>query len=158
MKNLQKILLAFVCLAVPLALGSIAGIVTSKEIPNWYSGLNKPFFNPPNWLFAPVWTTLYILLGLSLYFVLLFADKKEKTKALFWFAAQMSLNFLWSFLFFYFHNPLLAFINIVILWLSIFMMIRHFGTIYKPAAYMNIPYLAWVSFATLLNLAIYILN
>ncbi len=155
---MNKFVKLLISLFIPLSLGGIAGYVTSQNIPTWYAGLNKPFFNPPNWLFAPVWTTMYILLGISLYLVWTHSEGTIRKKAFQLWGLQMLLNFTWSFLFFYFHNPLLAFINIAAMWVAIFLMIRHFTRIYKPAGWMNIPYLLWVSFASLLNISIWWLN
>ena len=142
----------------PLALGAIAGIITSKAIPDWYVTLNRPSFNPPNWLFAPVWTTLYVIMGISFFMIWQFPASPAKTKAVRIYVVQLGLNFLWSFLFFYFKNMGLALIEIAILWLSIAVMLRLFYKIKPLASYLNVPYILWVSFATMLNAAYYILN
>lgn len=155
---LHKIIKLFICIATPLVLGSISGIVTSKEITSWYLYLNKPAFNPPNYLFAPVWTTLYILMGVSLYVIISKATTINKTKAYLFFGLQLWLNFLWSFIFFYFHQVGLAFIEIIAIWFSIISMIYFFYPISKQAAWLNVMYLLWVSFATVLNGSIYIIN
>lgn len=155
---MKKLLLLIACITVPLALGAWAGIVTSSNIASWYETLNKPSFRPPNWLFAPVWTTLYVLMGIS--FLLIIQDKKSasKTRAIQYAITQLVLNTLWSFLFFYFHQIGIALVEIVLLWLSIFMMIRAYFPIHRLAAVLQIPYLAWVSFASMLNAAYYFLN
>lgn len=133
--------------------GLIGSIFTFNSVNTWYVTLNKPFFNPPPWIFAPVWTILYLLMGVSLYLVW------EKKKAnLNWFWAQLCLNFIWSIIFFGLKNPILAFVVIVFLWISILLTIKDFGKVNKTASYLLYPYLAWVSFAGLLNLAIVILN
>lgn len=133
--------------------------VTTPNIDTWYATLNKPFFNPPNWIFGPVWTLLYALMGISLYLVW---NKNKYTKkdklALLVFCIQLFLNFFWSFSFFGLEMPLLAFFVMLAMWVAIFYTIVLFKKINKTAAYLLIPYLLWVSFATLLNLFIVILN
>jgi translocator protein len=155
MNSIAKLI---VSLALPLTIGAIAGIFTAKAIPNWYSTLNQPSFNPPNWLFGPVWTTLYILLGISLYIVWTLPPGKERNMGLIAFGIQLALNFGWSFLFFYFKNPGLALIEIITLWISIVFMLILFYKLKPIATYINIPYLLWVSFATILNAAYFKLN
>ncbi len=132
--------------------GLIGSIFTFNSVTSWYPTLVKPFFNPPSWVFGPVWTILYILMGVSLFLVW---DKKVNLK---WFWIQLVLNALWSIVFFGLKSPSLAFAVIILLWISIFHTIGAFGKINKTAAYLLWPYLAWVSFALLLNLSIVILN
>lgn len=155
MKNGLKFI---ACLSMPLIIGAIAGIYTSKNIATWYVFLNKPTFNPPNYLFGPVWTTLYILMGVSFFIVLNKADEIDKKKLISIFAFQLLLNFMWSFIFFEFHLLGWALVEIIIMWLSILTMILIFYKTNKLAAIINIPYLLWVSFATFLNYNIYVLN
>lgn len=132
---------------------------TSSAIPSWYATLSRPFFSPPNWIFGPVWTTLYAMMGISAYLVWMKGAKHQKvTYALRFFAVQLILNFAWSLLFFGLRNPLLGLIDIMALWLAIAYTIRLFYPLSKPAAYLLIPYLLWVSFATILNLSIFLLN
>lgn len=141
-------------------LAGLAGsLVTTPAISTWYTGLNKPSFNPPSWLFAPVWTALYFLMGVSAYLVWSkgLKDKKVRT-ALFLFALQLVFNVLWSFLFFGLRSPLLALIEIIIFWVAILLTILSFFKISKPAGFLLLPYLLWVSFATLLNFFILQLN
>ncbi len=133
--------------------GTIGSIFTFSAIPNWYAYLNKPFFNPPNWIFGPVWTTLYTLMGISVYLVW-----KKRKGIPFWFWVQLVLNALWSILFFGLQNPILAFVGVIFLWLSIFLTITSFYRIHKTAAYLLVPYLLWVTFASLLNASIALLN
>lgn len=142
----------------PLIVGAIAGFFTSKAIPGWYVTLNQPSFNPPNWLFGPVWTSLYILMGISFFMIWQLSTSPEKKQAVRIYWVQLVLNFLWSFLFFYFKNIGLALVEIVTLWLIIVIMLRLFYKVRPLAAYINIPYILWVSFATILNAAYYILN
>ena len=118
-------------LTLPLAVGSIAGIFTTRAIPNWYATLNQPSFNPPNWLFGPVWTTLYILMGISLYMVWALPTGKERNIALLAFGVQLVLNFAWSFFFFYFKTIGFALIEILVLWMSIVGMIVLFNKVNK---------------------------
>jgi translocator protein len=152
------ILKLVVSLILPLGVGSISGIFTTAEIPSWYETLNKPSFNPPNWVFGPVWTTLYFLMGISLFLVWKQLPGRERNRAILVFMIQLFLNFCWSFLFFYFHQLGLALVEILLLWLSIFLMILLFYRLRPLAAYINIPYILWVTFATVLNAAYYFLN
>lgn len=147
-----------ICLFVPLLIGGISGIATASGVNDWFLTLNKPSFNPPNYLFGPVWTTLYLLMGVSLYFVWRSPISATRTAALRIFVIQISLNFAWSFLFFYFHWIGLAFAEIVLIWVCILLMIFRFYPIHKTAALLQIPYLLWVSFASVLNGAYFFIN
>lgn len=149
-----------ISILVCLFAGIIGSFFTASSIPNWYSILNKPFFNPPNYIFGPVWTTLYILMGISLYLVWNNKNKKSKNIKSFYkfFAIQLILNALWSLLFFGLKSPLLGFIEIIFLWLFILLSIISSYRISKIASYLLIPYILWVSFATVLNLYILLLN
>ncbi len=155
-KDWWKLIVAVIlCLMV----GYIGSFATTPAIPTWYATLNKPPFSPPNWLFAPVWTTLYILMGISLYLVWTKGTKIKKNKeAINLFLIQLGLNFLWSFIFFGFKNPSLAFLELVALWVVLLITILRFLKISKTAGYLLIPYILWVSFATILNLSIVLLN
>ncbi len=146
------------CILIPLLVGGISGYFTATSITTWYVTLQKPSFNPPNYLFGPVWTTLYILMGISLFIVLNKAKPEEKNKMRIVFTVQLILNFLWSYLFFKFQQLGLALAEIILMWFSILTMIIAFYKTSKLAALMNIPYLLWVSFATLLTYSIYSLN
>ena len=147
-----------VSLLLPLGIGSIAGLFTAKAIPGWYALLNKPSFNPPNWVFGPVWTTLYIILGISLFLIWKLESGKERNQAILIFFMQLLLNFGWSFFFFYFKMIGVALIEIIVLALSIVVMIYRFYKLKPLAAFINIPYLLWVTFASVLNAAYFILN
>ena len=147
-----------ISILLPLSVGAIAGMFTSQAVPIWYASLNKPSFSPPNWVFGPVWTTLYILLGISFFLIWKEEASKERDLAIKVFSIQMLLNFAWSFLFFYFNLIGAALIEIILLWTSIAAMIYLFYKIKPFAAYLNIPYLLWVSFATILNAGYYFLN
>lgn len=153
-----NILKFIVSIVIPLGLGSVAGIVTSEAIPEWYASLNRPSFSPPNWLFGPAWTTLYILLGISLFLVWKQPPSVDRNRALLMFAVQMVLNFAWTFIFFYFRMLQLALIEIVVLWLSILVMMLWFYKVKPLAAYLNIPYILWVTFATVLTAGYFYLN
>jgi benzodiazapine receptor len=146
------------CILLPLLIGGFSGYATASGISSWYVGLNKPFFNPPNYLFGPVWSMLYILMGISFYRILQSQDSELKRKAILIFCIQLVLNFCWSFLFFRFQMLAISFIEIIIMWISIATMIYTFTKIDKTAAYLQIPYLLWVSFASVLNGAIWFLN
>lgn len=139
--------------------GIIGSWFTYPAIASWYVYLNKPFFNPPNWIFGPVWSLLYLLMGISLFLVW---ESKRKSgvvrKAGKYFFLQLGLNTAWSLIFFGLKNPAFAFLEILILWASILATIRIFLNINKTAGTLLLPYFAWVSFATILNFAIVLLN
>ncbi|MDZ4071182.1 MAG: TspO/MBR family protein [Sediminibacterium sp.] len=145
-------------IALCVLLGSVGGLVTVNEIPNWYATLNKPSFNPPNWLFGPVWTTLYVLMGISVYLIWKQPVSKERNKALQLFILQFILNFCWSFIFFGLHATGWALIEMIALWILILLSILYFAKHSKTAAWLLVPYISWVSFALLLNAAIWKLN
>jgi translocator protein len=139
--------------------GVIGSIFTSSSLEDWYFLLEKPPFNPPSWIFFPVWTVLYTLMGISLYLVLEKGlQNSEVKKGVLMFSFQLGLNSLWSFLFFGLKSPYYAFVEIVFLWIVIFLTILQFRTISKTASYLLIPYIIWVSFAALLNYYLWILN
>jgi len=142
---------------VSLSAGAIGGIFTSSAIPTWYANLAKPDFNPPNWLFGPAWTVLYILMGIALYLVWT-SSKEDKKFAYVAFCVQLVLNALWSIIFFGAHEFGWAFLEIAILWLAILTTIIAFYRVSKPAAYLLIPYILWVTFAAILNYGVWKLN
>ncbi len=142
-----------------LLAGFIGSIFTNPQIPTWYASLKKPSFSPPNWLFGPVWTALFILMGVSLFLVWRKGLNQPSVKiALTIFGAQLLLNILWSFLFFAQRSPLAGFIEIILLWILILITIIVFYPISKPAALLLIPYVLWVSFAAILNFSVWRLN
>ena len=142
-----------------LAVGFLSSIVTQQAIPNWYAVLVKPFFSPPNWLFAPVWTLLYILMGWAVGSVWHYGKRHRWGKtALYHFGAQLIFNGLWSLVFFGLKNPLLGLLVIITLLILIERTIYWFRLVDKKAAYLLYPYFLWVCFATLLNGAIWYLN
>ena len=142
-----------------LAAGVIGSAFTFTGINSWYQYLLKPNFNPPSWLFGPVWTTLYILMGIALYLIWKDGLKKDFVKNSFLlFIVNLVLNSLWSIVFFGLQNPALAFLVIILLWLVILVLIIRFYKINKLASYLLIPYILWVSFASILNFSIWQLN
>jgi translocator protein len=147
-----------VSIALPLAVGIIAGIFTTRAIPDWYATLNRPAFSPPNWIFGPVWTMLYLLMGISLYLVWSEEPSQVRTFAIAAFVIQLFLNFCWSFLFFRFRLIGVAAAEIILLWLAIVITLFLFYKVRPLAAWLNIPYLLWVTFAAILNSAFYKLN
>ncbi len=154
--RMRKAIRLVISVLIPLIAGAIGSIFTSSAIPTWYAALEKPAFNPPNWLFGPVWTALYILMGIALYLV--WTSKGPRRNAFVWFGAQIVLNALWSILFFGLKSPWLAFIEIVLLWGAILGTILAFKKLSTTAAYLMVPYICWVSFAAVLNVAIAVLN
>jgi benzodiazapine receptor len=146
------------CLLIPLAAGGLSGIATVSAIPGWYAGLVKASFNPPDYIFGPVWTFLYILMGISLYLIWIAPKGPARDVALAAFGLQLLLNFAWSFLFFYFHQTGWALVEIILLWVTIIMMIQLFYRVRRAAAWLQVPYLLWVAFATVLNASIWHLN
>ena len=141
-------------------MGYFSGAVTREAITDWYPTLIKPSFNPPNSIFFPVWTALYIMMGIAagLVWNKIEVQKEAVKKALIFFAIQLGLNALWSYLFFGLHNPMLAGLEIIVLWLMIYETYAQFSKINKIAGYLFIPYIAWVSFAAILNFSIWWLN
>lgn len=139
--------------------GFIGSLFTPPAIPKWYTFLIKPPFTPPNWVFAPVWTTLFVLMGVSVYLVWSkgLSDKKVKT-SLFIFGIQLVLNALWSLLFFGWRCPVCGFVEIIILWIAITLTILGFFRVSKMAGILLLPYWLWVSFAAVLNFSIWRLN
>jgi benzodiazapine receptor len=156
--TMKKIGIFILCILIPLSIGAIGGIATAQGVNTWFLTLNKPIFNPPNYLFGPVWTCLYILMGISFYLMLTSKHTGSRAGAVGIFCIQLLLNFGWSFIFFKFHWLGWALAEIMLLWLAILTMMIIFYKINKVAAYLQIPYLLWVSFATALNAAFYVLN
>lgn len=176
----------FIKLLVSIIICEFAGVAgsvfTMPAIKGWYSSLNKPPFNPPSWVFGPVWTTLFLLMGISLYFVwkknftpkepLKFSKAKiwnkwskkfltgewQKANVIIIFITQLFLNILWSLIFFGMQNPGAAFFELLMLWFAILYTIVNFYRVFKPAAYLLIPYILWVSLAGYLNFSIWLLN
>lgn len=154
--NSVKIILVVL---LPLLAGFIGSFFTTPSIPGWYENLEKPFFTPPNWVFGPAWTVLYVLMGAA--FFLIWREgfwKRNVRTAVYFFFIQLILNILWSVIFFGLQSPFFAFIEIIVLWTLILITIVKFYPISEKAAYLMMPYLLWVSFATFLNFAVLLLN
>jgi translocator protein len=156
--NSMQLIKLVISIGLPLAIGAFAGMYTSEAVPEWYANLNKPSFNPPGWVFGPAWTALYILMGISLFLVWKEAPGQARNLAMGVFFFQLALNFAWSFIFFYSKMIGPALIEIIVLWISIVIMMVLFYKIRPLAAWINIPYLLWVSFASVLNASYFVLN
>jgi benzodiazapine receptor len=132
--------------------GGLGAVFTAKAIPGWYAALQRPSFNPPNWVFGPVWTLLYTLMGIALYRIWqMDPSVSGRSPALAFFFIQLALNALWTPLFFGLHALWLAFVEIILMWMAIALTAYQFYPLDPPAAWLLAPYLAWVSFAGLLN-------
>ncbi|WP_224491336.1 TspO/MBR family protein [Robertkochia flava] len=155
-KTVTRILIA---VAACLLVGFLSGYATQSSVDTWYTTLNKPSFNPPNWIFAPVWTALYIAMGVAagLVWARGFYHKWVQT-ALYHFGFQLMFNALWSIVFFGFKQPFWALLVIITLLVLIVLTIKWFRVVSKAAAWLMVPYLAWVCFATVLNYNIWALN
>jgi tryptophan-rich sensory protein len=154
-----RVLPLLASLGITLVIGFVASLVTRPQIAGWYNLLRKPAFNPPSWLFAPVWTAIYILIAIAAYMVWQRRDGSTNyatAKAVY--IIQLALNFSWSIVFFGFHGIAAALLVIILLWITIVLNIRWFGKFSKPASWLLLPYFLWVSFATILNLSIFFLN
>lgn len=139
--------------------GIIGSIFTSPAIPTWYAALEKPFFNPPNWLFAPAWVTLYLLMGIAAFLIWRQGlEQKGVRAALLVFLVQLVLNALWSVVFFGLQSPLWGVVVIIALWVAILLTILRFFKLSAAAGALLLPYILWVSFASVLNIAIWVLN
>jgi len=156
LKNSYKLIVSIIVCQLA---GVIGSIFTTPKISTWYSGLVRPALNPPSWVFGPVWTTLFVLMGISAYLVWKEGVKERAVRVALWiFLAQLVLNVLWSVLFFGLQSPMAAFIEIVVLWLMILISIIYFSRISRLAAWLLVPYILWVSFASYLNLMYWLLN
>lgn len=138
--------------------GIIGSFFTFSSMQSWYVFLEKPFFAPPNWLFAPAWITLYVLMGIAAFLVWRKRSMAGAKLALWLYSVQLALNALWSIIFFGMRNPGLAFVEIVVLWVLILVVTVKFFKLEKVAGYLFVPYLLWVTFASILNFAVWRLN
>jgi benzodiazapine receptor len=154
----RDIIKLIISIGVSLLVGGVGGLVTTPAISTWYATLNKPWFTPPSWVFGPVWTTLYILMGLALFLVWRSPRSRTRDIGIALFAAQLAVNLFWSFAFFGLENTLYGVFTIVPLWILIAATIYQFYKVSKGAAYLMVPYILWVSIATALNTAVYLLN
>ncbi|MDD1727560.1 MAG: tryptophan-rich sensory protein [Methanospirillum sp.] len=157
--TIRSCVLLIGCIFLPIMVGVIGSLVTLSSVSTWYASLIKPVFAPPNWLFGPVWTLLYILMGISLWLIIRNGIEDQTVrKGFIIFIAQLLVNLFWSLAFFGMQSPVMGFITIIILVILIVFTIRTFKTISLPAAYLLIPYLCWTCIATVLNLSILLLN
>lgn len=155
-KDLFKLIL---CLIICQLAGFVGSLFTSPSISSWYAYLNKPYFNPPNWVFSPVWISLFVIMGISLFLVWQKTLRSPEVRvALLWFAVQLVLNMLWSIIFFGLKSPLFAFVEIIFLWIAILITIIKFFRVSGLAGVLLISYILWVSFAAVLNFSIWNLN
>ena len=160
LNNSAKLIIS---ISIPLIAGLIGSLFTYPVIDTWYASLNKPFFNPSSWIFGPLWTVLYVMMGIAVFLVWKksagfgWKDVQIAT-ALIIFDIQLMLNLLWTVLFFGWQSPFFAFLEIILLWFTILVTILKFKRIDRRAAYLMIPYLLWVSFAAVLNYSIMVLN
>lgn len=153
-----QVLPLILSIGITLLVGFTASLFTRPEIAGWYSSLQKPSFNPPNWLFAPVWTALYIMIGIAAFLTWQKRQNPVYAKARNWYFIQLILNFFWSIIFFGMNSITGGLAIILLLLISIMITIFFFRKISTIAAWLLVPYLAWVSFATLLNISIFLLN
>jgi tryptophan-rich sensory protein len=147
-----------VSIGVSLLAGIIGALPNIEAIPTWYAGLNKPWFNPPNWVFGPVWTLLFILIGLALFFVWRAPKSRIRDIGISLWVIQLVVNVFWNYAFFGFRSPLFGVATIVPLWILIAVTIYQFNKVDRWAAYLMVPYIVWVSLATALNMGVYLLN
>ncbi len=146
-------------IALCLGAGFLGSLFTVSSIPTWYASLSKPWFTPPNWLFAPAWTTLYLLMAVSLFLVWEKGLETRQAKtAVSFFGLQLALNALWPIIFFGFQNPMIAFFEVAFLWAAIALTIYNFYPLSRKASLLLVPYIAWVGFAAALNFSVWVLN
>lgn len=156
LEGVHKLVISIV---VSLCAGGIGSLFTFSKIPTWYAALQKPAFTPPDWLFAPAWTVLYVLMGIAAFYVWrVGSDKREVRVALVTFLIQLIFNALWSVVFFGMENLFFGAVMIVALWIIILFTIIRFYKISQTAAWLLIPYILWVTFASALNIAVWLLN
>jgi len=155
-REIPKLIASILIVFLGAGLGSVA---TTSELTSWYAALAKPAWNPPNWVFGPVWSILYVLMGIALFLVWREGlDRRDVRYAILIFAVQLGLNIAWSVVFFGLNSIIGGLVVIFILWLAIWANIVAFYVISKPAGLILIPYLIWVSIASYLNYTIYLLN
>ena len=147
-----------ISLALPLLAGFGSTVFTINSIPTWYASLNKPWFSPPNVVFAPIWTILYILMGVALFLVWRSPRNRTRDIGIAVFIAQLAVNVIWTFAFFGLESTLYGLLSIIPLWILIAATIYQFYKVEKRASYLLVPYIVWVSIATALNASVYLLN
>lgn len=159
MRNASDVVKLVAAILICQAAGGIGAIATASSVSGWYSTLNKPSFNPPNWVFGPVWTTLYTMMGIAVWMVWNKGISNPTVRmAVILFAIQLVLNSLWTFIFFYFHLTGWAFVEIIILLAAILLTTIWFFRISTASGILMLPYIAWVSFASVLNFSLWWLN
>lgn len=154
----KKALTLIVSVVIAQSAGIIGSVFTAPNIDTWYAFLEKPFFSPPDWLFAPAWITLYFLMGIAAFLVWQKRQLKDSKIALYFYCSQLVLNALWSVVFFGMQNPLWGLVVIIFLWMLILITLLKFWKIDRLAGLLFVPYLLWVSFASVLNFSIWQLN
>jgi len=155
-RNIVKLVVSIIACQ---AAGVIGSVFTTPAIPNWYAALEKPFFTPPSWLFAPAWITLYLLMAIAAFLIWRKGLGEEGVKtALVIFLVQLVLNALWSLVFFGLQSPLYGMVVILLLWVAILLTIIKFFKLSAAAGALLLPYILWVSFASILNISIWVLN
>jgi len=154
----KKALTLIVSVVIAQSAGIVGSVFTAPNIDTWYAFLEKPVFSPPDWLFAPAWITLYFLMGIAAFLVWQKRQLKDSKIALYFYCSQLVLNALWSVVFFGMQNPLWGLVVIIFLWLLILITLLKFWKIDRLAGLLFVPYLLWVSFASVLNFSIWQLN
>ncbi|MFH1714318.1 MAG: TspO/MBR family protein [Candidatus Nealsonbacteria bacterium] len=154
----KTILTLLISIIIAQLAGAVGSIFTASSIGSWYAFLEKPAFSPSNWLFAPAWITLYALMGIAAFLIWQKRGEAGARSALYFYGGQLILNSLWSVIFFGFQNPFLAFLEIIVLWLLIAFTTVKFYRIEKAAGLLFVPYILWVTFAMVLNFAVWRLN
>lgn len=158
MKSIDLLKLTASIIVCQLA-GIVGSLFTTPAIPTWYQTLNKPFFTPPGWVFGPVWITLYLLMGISLFLVWRRTGQDPRARgSMILFFIQLGLNGFWSVAFFGLRSPFFGLVVILLLWIAIVLTLQQFYKISQKGALLLLPYLLWVSFALVLNISLWVLN
>jgi benzodiazapine receptor len=158
MGSVRAVVGLIVAVVAVFAAAAVGGAATSSSVGTWYAALQKPSFNPPSWVFGPVWTVLYAMMAVAVWLIWLKRGFADAQLPLAFFGLQLALNMAWSILFFGMRNPGLAFADIVLLWLAIVATLVAFWRISPAPGILLLPYLAWVSFASVLNYSLWTLN
>lgn len=153
-----RLLSFLLSIGLTLTVSAVGGLVTAQSVGTWYAGLNKPSFNPPNWVFAPVWTTLYILMAIAAWRIYLGPESRSRRAALALYGLQLALNLAWSLIFFGLRSPFPALLELALLLIAIVATAVLFGRLDRPAGLLLVPYALWSAFAFVLNLEISRLN
>jgi len=157
--NMADLIKLIVSILVCQFVGFLGSLVTKPAIPTWYTELSKPAYRPPDWVFGPVWITLYLLMGISVFLIWRMGFSSSQVRlALSAFLIQLILNGLWSFLFFGLKSPFLGLVDLILLWIFIMITMITFAKLSQLAAFLLVPYIAWVTFALLLNFSIWQMN